>query len=247
MRLLPAVPSHSPGFSPVSGTKSHRLGRGRLTTVMRCNQVPITILVLAALQIVAGPALGCPPSKTWTTGPDDEAGFVLAEGTLAAIRIAGPFEVPWSVGLLPDGSFLVTERPGRLQHVRVNADTIANPRDPERALCRPWRAARHRGRSRVRAKPSCLPVLSPRRGDGLDHPRDAGEVRCGQRHAHRPSDHLRGQSRPAARADRWPSRLERRRLSVHLARRPLGPAPCARSVRHRRVHRPHQDRRHGAP
>ncbi len=92
---------------------------------MRCNQDSITILVLAALQIVAGPALGCPPSKTWTTGPDDEAGFVLAEGALAAIRTAGPFEVPWSVGLLPDGSFLVTERPGRLQHVRVNADTIA--------------------------------------------------------------------------------------------------------------------------
>ena len=92
---------------------------------MRCNQDSITILVLAALQIVAGPALGCPPSKTWTTGPDDQAGFVLAEGALAAIRTAGPFEVPWSVGLLPDGSFLVTERPGRLQHVRVNADTIA--------------------------------------------------------------------------------------------------------------------------
>jgi glucose/arabinose dehydrogenase len=86
---------------------------------MRCN------LVLAALQIVAGPALGCPPSKTWTTGPDNQAGFVLTEGALAAIRTAGPFEVPWSVGLLPDGSFLVTERPGRLQHVRVNADTIA--------------------------------------------------------------------------------------------------------------------------
>jgi glucose/arabinose dehydrogenase len=92
---------------------------------MRRNQDSITILVLAALQIVAGPALGCPPSKTWTTGPDDEAGFVLADGALAAIRAAGPFEVPWSVGLLPDGSFLVTERPGRLQHVRVNADTIA--------------------------------------------------------------------------------------------------------------------------
>lgn len=92
---------------------------------MRCNQDSVTILGLAALQIVAGPALGCPPSKTWTTGPDDHAGFVLAEGALAAIRTAGPFEVPWSVGLLPDGSFLVTERPGRLQHVRVNADTIA--------------------------------------------------------------------------------------------------------------------------
>ncbi len=49
---------------------------------------------------------------------------MLAEGALAAIRTAGPFEVPWSVGLLPDGSFLVTG--GRaLQHVRVNADTIA--------------------------------------------------------------------------------------------------------------------------
>ena len=60
---------------------------------MRCNQDSITILVLAALQIVAGPALGCPPSKTWTTGPDDQAGFVLAEGALAAIRTAGPFEV----------------------------------------------------------------------------------------------------------------------------------------------------------
>lgn len=92
---------------------------------MRCNQDSVRILGLAALQIVAGPALGCPPSKTWTTGPDNQAGFVLTEGALAAIRTAGPFEVPWSVGLLPDGSFLVTERPGRLQHVRVNADTIA--------------------------------------------------------------------------------------------------------------------------
>jgi glucose/arabinose dehydrogenase len=89
----------------------------------RGNSVPV--LILAVLQIVAGPALGCPPSKAWTTGPDEEAGVVLAEGALAAIRTAGPFEVPWSVGLLPDGSFLVTERPGRLQHVRVNADTIA--------------------------------------------------------------------------------------------------------------------------
>ena len=42
-----------------------------------------------------------------------------------AERIAGPFEVPWSVGLLPDGSFLVTERPGRLQHVTQTAGTYA--------------------------------------------------------------------------------------------------------------------------
>jgi glucose/arabinose dehydrogenase len=70
-------------------------------------------------------AFSCPPSNTWTTGPEEEAGFVLAEGALAAIRTAGPFEVPFSVAPLPDGSFLVTERPGRLQHVRFNADTAA--------------------------------------------------------------------------------------------------------------------------
>ncbi len=34
-----------------------------------------------------------------------------------AEHIAGPFDMPWSVALLPDGSFLVTERPGRLQHL----------------------------------------------------------------------------------------------------------------------------------
>jgi glucose/arabinose dehydrogenase len=44
---------------------------------------------------------------------------------LVAERIAGPFEMPWSVGVLPDGSFLVTERPGRLQHVTQTAGTYA--------------------------------------------------------------------------------------------------------------------------
>jgi glucose/arabinose dehydrogenase len=78
-------------------------------------------LPFAAAPLLPRPALGCPPSNTWTTVPDNEAGIVLAEGTLAAVRIAGPFEAPWSVALLPDGSFLVTERPGRLQHVRPGA------------------------------------------------------------------------------------------------------------------------------
>ena len=87
---------------------------------MRCKRSCVAFAALFTFPVAASsfPALACPPSNTWTTGSDQEAGFVLAEGELAAIRAAGPFEVPWSVALLPDGSFLVTERPGRLQHVR---------------------------------------------------------------------------------------------------------------------------------
>jgi len=91
---------------------------------------PLRAALTALLSCSSAVAFACPPSHTWTTGPDEEAGFVLAEAALAAVRIAGPFDVPWSVALLPDGSFLVTERPGRLQHVRLNADTIAVQNTP---------------------------------------------------------------------------------------------------------------------
>ena len=92
---------------------------------MRSSVTRLSFAALFTLQIAVAPSLGlaCPPSKSWTTGPDEEAGFVLAEGEPVAVRAAGPFEVPWALALLPDGSFLVTERPGRLQHVRPNAET----------------------------------------------------------------------------------------------------------------------------
>lgn len=100
-------------------------------SLKRCRSALLSLTLSAASVFSSAPVLACPPSKTWTTGPDEEAGFVLAEGALAAVQVAGPFDVPWSVALLPDHSFLITERPGRLQHVRVNADTIAVKNTPE--------------------------------------------------------------------------------------------------------------------
>lgn len=41
-----------------------------------------------------------------------------------AVQVGGPFEFPWSIAFLPDRSLLLTERAGRLQHVRP--DGIAN-------------------------------------------------------------------------------------------------------------------------
>ena len=50
--------------------------------------------------------------------PDDPA-------DLTAVRVAGPFEFPWSIAFLSDGAMLVTERPGRLRVIR---NGILDPR-----------------------------------------------------------------------------------------------------------------------
>ncbi|MGJ7902972.1 PQQ-dependent sugar dehydrogenase [Lysobacter sp. 1R34A] len=41
-------------------------------------------------------------------------------GEVRVTEIASGLEHPWAVALLPDGGFLVTERPGRLRHVAAN-------------------------------------------------------------------------------------------------------------------------------
>ncbi len=49
--------------------------------------------------------------------PDAER---TAPGAMRVEQIAHGLERPWSVALLPDGSFLVTERPGRLRRIAVD-------------------------------------------------------------------------------------------------------------------------------
>jgi len=46
-------------------------------------------------------------------------------GQVTVTTIASGLEHPWSVALLPDGGFLVTERPGRLRHVSADGAVSA--------------------------------------------------------------------------------------------------------------------------
>ena len=42
---------------------------------------------------------------------------------IRVVKLAGGLERPWAVAFLPDGGYLVTERPGRLQLIRAGAKT----------------------------------------------------------------------------------------------------------------------------
>ncbi|MBK6359400.1 MAG: PQQ-dependent sugar dehydrogenase [Comamonadaceae bacterium] len=80
-------------------------------------------LIAAVLLQTAAPAVGAQP----------------ASGPVRAIPVAQGLENPWAVAFLPEGRFLVTERPGRLRV--VEADGRLNP--PVAGL--PWVAAGGQG------------------------------------------------------------------------------------------------------
>jgi glucose/arabinose dehydrogenase len=93
---------------------------------MNCVQVCLVLAAFLAAQPAAASSatadspLGCPPGRTFTAASSGEAELVLAEGPqLISERVAGPFDQPRSLGFLPDGSYLLAERPGRLLLVGV--------------------------------------------------------------------------------------------------------------------------------
>ena len=99
---------------------------------MRCVPVCLTLATLFAIQTASAAPLaknspvGCPPAKTFTAPPSSQPELVLAEGPqLVSERVAGPFDQPRSVGFLPDGAYLVAERPGRLLLVGATGVTRA--------------------------------------------------------------------------------------------------------------------------
>ncbi|MDR0182250.1 PQQ-dependent sugar dehydrogenase [Lysobacter arvi] len=67
------------------------------------------------------------PAKAATAAPKTLPTQTVASqnGQVTVTTIASGLEHPWSVALLPDGGFLVTERPGRLRHVSADGSVSA--------------------------------------------------------------------------------------------------------------------------
>ncbi len=87
------------------------------------------LLIVAATAATAQPVEQGPPNvpqfkpafPQQTRAPASDSGVELQVETLAS-----PLEHPWAVGVLPDGGYLVTERPGRLRHVTAEGE-ISEP------------------------------------------------------------------------------------------------------------------------
>ncbi len=81
----------------------------RIVEYLRCE---LTVGLLAvAIAIVPASA------RIAEGGSGEESHFTEVD----AVRIAGPFEFPWSLAFLPDNAILLTERPGRLQVIGPGA------------------------------------------------------------------------------------------------------------------------------
>jgi glucose/arabinose dehydrogenase len=70
----------------------------------------------AAAAVAPGPGPASPAAARSETTP---------AGTLRVREIVGGLVHPWSVALLPDGGFLVTERPGRLRRIAADGSVSA--------------------------------------------------------------------------------------------------------------------------
>ena len=98
---------------------------------MKCVSCCVVAVALVAPQFavaqsaVPNSPLGCPPGRTLTIPPSEDAELVLAGGPqLTSEQVAGPFDSPRSVGFLPDGWFLVAEKQGRLLLVRPDGEGV---------------------------------------------------------------------------------------------------------------------------
>ena len=83
-------------------------------------------LLLALLCAGALPACGADPATSSAVSVASASAARVDAGRSAAVTtIAHGLEHPWAVALLDDGSFLVTERPGRLRRVSATGEVSA--------------------------------------------------------------------------------------------------------------------------
>ena len=82
----------------------------------------IAFLAFTACQ---SPANGSTDAASTSTAASPQTSS-SSKGDIRVTEIATGLEHPWSVALLPDGGFLVTERPGRLRRVDANG-TLSAP------------------------------------------------------------------------------------------------------------------------
>jgi glucose/arabinose dehydrogenase len=82
-------------------------------------------LVLALLALAFPACSASQPGTDATTATASQA-MASNAGEMRVETIASGLEHPWSVALLPEGGFLVTERPGRLRRIDANG-TISAP------------------------------------------------------------------------------------------------------------------------
>lgn len=75
------------------------------------------ILALLPLPALAEVEQGPPNAPYQPAFENQTRAPALPSTKVAAERFAGPLEHPWGIARLPDGSFLVTERPGRMRLV----------------------------------------------------------------------------------------------------------------------------------
>jgi aldose sugar dehydrogenase len=63
------------------------------------------------------------PSAAQTLSPGESTESSVPD--FRVVRVAGPLEDPWSIAFLPEGGMLVTERPGRLEHIAAGGKSMA--------------------------------------------------------------------------------------------------------------------------
>src|SRR5690349_16275368 len=87
-----------------------------LATLLLC-------LVLPACRAQAPASPAAPAAPAAASGAAPSTAPAAAESAVA--MIASGLEHPWAVAPLPDGRFLVTERPGRMRYVSATGEVSA--------------------------------------------------------------------------------------------------------------------------